>query len=149
MRVRLPSYCPSSLWANSVVDSIRHGLINYIDITANWCHLKKLTCKGTLRQLFFRVYILEIQSVMWVFRPSFVNCYPSNILAAVPPPPIDPFPVWKKSQYTRIHTVCKGEYGVLGIRQINTGRKVSLHVKFFRWQHFALPFLSLNFLRLK
>jgi hypothetical protein len=28
------------------------GLINYIDIKAKCCHLKKLTCKGTLRQLF-------------------------------------------------------------------------------------------------
>ncbi len=29
-----------------------HGLINYIDNKAICCHLKQLTCKGTLRQLF-------------------------------------------------------------------------------------------------
>jgi hypothetical protein len=31
-----------------------HGLINYIDTQAK-CHLKKFTCKGTLRQVFIRV----------------------------------------------------------------------------------------------
>ncbi len=37
---------------------------------------KKLTCKGTLRQAFIRVYRLEIQSVMLVFSSysSFVYC---------------------------------------------------------------------------
>jgi hypothetical protein len=29
-----------------------HGLINYIDTKAKWSHLKKLTCKETLRQVF-------------------------------------------------------------------------------------------------
>jgi hypothetical protein len=29
-----------------------HGLINYIDTKAKCSHLKKLTCKGTLRQVF-------------------------------------------------------------------------------------------------
>ena len=33
-----------------------HGLINYIEIKAKGCHLKKFTCKGTLRQVFIRVY---------------------------------------------------------------------------------------------
>jgi hypothetical protein len=23
-----------------------HGLVNYVDTKAKWCHLKKLTCKG-------------------------------------------------------------------------------------------------------
>ncbi len=39
-----------------------HGLINNIDTKAKCRHLKKLTCKGTLRQVFIRVYRLEIQS---------------------------------------------------------------------------------------
>jgi hypothetical protein len=30
-------------------------------------HLKKLTCKGALRQVFIRVFRLEIQSVIFVF----------------------------------------------------------------------------------
>jgi hypothetical protein len=37
-----------------------HGLINYIETKAKGCHLKKFTCKGTLRQVFIRVYRLEI-----------------------------------------------------------------------------------------
>jgi hypothetical protein len=32
-----------------------HGLINYEDTKANCRHLKKLTCKGTSRQVFIRV----------------------------------------------------------------------------------------------
>jgi hypothetical protein len=47
--------------------SLQHGIVNYIDTKAKFLHLKKLTCKGTLRQVFFRVYGLEIQSVMLVF----------------------------------------------------------------------------------
>ncbi len=58
---------------------------------------KKLTWKGTLRQVFIRVYRLEIQPVMvvWYFRPSFVNYCPSNLLSGSPPPPPPPFPVSK------------------------------------------------------
>jgi hypothetical protein len=37
-----------------------HGLINYIETKAKGCHLKKFTCKGTLRQVFIRVYRLEL-----------------------------------------------------------------------------------------
>jgi len=36
-----------------------HGLINYIDTKAKCHHLKKFTCKETLRQMFTRVYRLE------------------------------------------------------------------------------------------
>jgi hypothetical protein len=44
-----------------------HGLINNKDTKAKSHHLKKLTCKGTWRQVFIRVHRLEIQSVMLVF----------------------------------------------------------------------------------
>ncbi len=67
----------------------------------------------------------------WYFRPSFVNCYHSYLLSgSTLPPPHSPFPVWISITYT----VCKegGGYGVLGLR---------------RWRHFALPFMSLIFLR--
>ncbi len=43
-----------------------HGPINFIDTKAK-CHLKIWTCGGILRQMFIRVYKLEIQSVMLVF----------------------------------------------------------------------------------
>ncbi len=75
--------------------------------------------------MFIRVYRLEIQSVRLAFRPSFVNCYPSNLLSALTPP---------------FHMV-------LGLRHINTCRKVPLQVNFFRWQNFALPSMSLILLR--
>jgi hypothetical protein len=49
-----------------------HGLINCKDTKAKGRHLKKLTCKGTWRQVFIRVYRLEIQPIMLVtiFSPA-------------------------------------------------------------------------------
>jgi hypothetical protein len=41
--------------------------IKLIEGNAKCRHLKKLTCEGTLRQVFIRVYRQEIQSVMLVF----------------------------------------------------------------------------------
>jgi hypothetical protein len=43
-----------------------------------------MTCKGTLRPVFNRVYRLEIQSFMLVFRQSFC---PSNFLSGSLPLP--------------------------------------------------------------
>ncbi len=65
--------------------------IRLIEGNAKYHHLKKLTCKGTLRQVFIRVYRLEIQSVMLVF---------STQLQLSPT-----LPVKKIMLYT---TVCKG-----------------------------------------
>ncbi len=39
--------------------TIEHGLINYKDTKTKCRRLKKLTCKGTSRQVFIRVYRLE------------------------------------------------------------------------------------------
>ncbi len=63
-----------------------HGLINYLHTKEKYIHLKKFTNKETLRQVFIRVYRVEIQLV---FRPNFVNCCPSNLLcgSTLPPPP--------------------------------------------------------------
>ncbi len=102
-------------------------------------HLKKLTCKGTLRQVFIRFYRLEIWSVMLVFLTHFVNCRPSNLLTGSTLPPC-----------VNSSTLCiqcvKGGYGVLGLRQINTCCKVPIQVNFFRW-HFSLSSTSLIFLQ--
>jgi hypothetical protein len=67
---------------------------------------KKITCKGTLRQVLIRVYRLEIQSVMLVFSTytTFVNYCPSNLFYGSPPP--SPLP-YVKVQY--IQTVCRWE----------------------------------------
>ncbi len=54
----------------------RLGPINYIDIKAKCRHLKKLTCKETLRQVFITVYRLEIQSVMLVFSTQLRELLP-------------------------------------------------------------------------
>jgi hypothetical protein len=83
IRMSNPSHESPPIW----IHSSEHGLINYIDSNAKCRHLYKFTCKGTSRQVFIRVYRLEIQSVMLVFRPSFLNCCPSNLLSGSPPPP--------------------------------------------------------------
>jgi hypothetical protein len=41
-------------------DSDNRGLINYIDTEMKCCHLKKVYLQETLRQVFIRVYRLEI-----------------------------------------------------------------------------------------
>ncbi len=40
--------------------------------------------------MFIRVYRMEIQSVIWYFRPSFVNSCPFNLLSGSTPPPPPP-----------------------------------------------------------
>ncbi len=113
---------------------------------------KKLTCKGTLWHVFIKVYRLERQSNSWYFRPlqlCELLCAPLPF-SLVQVSSYPHFPVWTSILYTRI--VCKGGGrgdGVLGLRQINTCRKVPLQVNFFRWQNFALPSMSLNFLRFR
>jgi hypothetical protein len=80
-------------WILRYTEQCYHGLINYIDTKAKCRHLKKFTCQGTLRQVFVRVYIDKRYSQScWYFRPSFLNCCPSNLLSgsSLPPPP---FPV--------------------------------------------------------
>ncbi len=53
--------------AANIGDGYARRKIRLIEGNAKCRHLKKLTCKGTLRQVFIRVYRLEIQSVMLVF----------------------------------------------------------------------------------
>jgi hypothetical protein len=57
-------------------DTQHHGLINYIDTKAECRHLKKLICKGALRQVFIIVYRLEIQSVMLAFLTQLCELLP-------------------------------------------------------------------------
>ncbi len=58
------------------IKGLEHGLINYVDTKAKCRHLKKLTCKGTLRQVFIKVYRLEKQSVMLIFSARFCELLP-------------------------------------------------------------------------
>jgi hypothetical protein len=95
-----------------------HGLINYIETKAKGCHLKKFTCKGTLRQVFIIVYRLELHfNHMLVFLTQLCE------VLTLPSP--HPLPSVNKYKVCIHYTVCKG-----GLRQINTCRKVSLQVNF-------------------
>jgi hypothetical protein len=76
--------------------------------------------------MFLRVYGLEIQSVMLVFRPSFVNCCPSNLLSGstLPPPPlpcVNKFIVY-------IYTVCKEGGGGKGGVYMGFGPQSDKHL---------------------
>jgi hypothetical protein len=53
-----------------------HGLINYLDTKDKCRHLKKLTCKRTLRQVFIRVCRLVIQSITLVFSTQLCELLP-------------------------------------------------------------------------
>ena len=64
--------------------------------------IHSLACKGTLQQVFIRIDWRYSQSC-WYFRPSFVNCCPSNLLSGstLLPPSL--------CQSTVIQTVCGWE----------------------------------------
>jgi hypothetical protein len=69
----------------------RHGLINYIDTKAKCHHLKRLNCKGNLRQLFIKMYRLEIQSVNLVFSIQLCELLPLSPFLwfnSLPPSPL-------------------------------------------------------------
>ncbi len=62
-----------------------------------------------------------------------------------PPPPL---PCVNKYTACYTYTVCKGGYGVLGLRTDKHLPRSPLTGQFFRWRHFALPSMNLIFLRL-
>jgi hypothetical protein len=72
--------------------SLDYGLINYIETKGKCRNLKKLTCKGTLRRVFIRVYGLEIQSVVLVFSTQICELLPLSPSIWFISPPIPPFP---------------------------------------------------------
>jgi hypothetical protein len=108
-----------------VVIRTSHGLINYVDITAKFRHLKKLTCKGTLRQVFIRVYRMEVEPVMLLFSTQLCELLSVSTL----PSPFFPC-VNKYTTYT--YTVFRGGggYEILDLTQINACRRVPLQVHF-------------------
>jgi hypothetical protein len=116
-------------------------MITLIEVNAKCHHLKKFTCKGTLLQVFIRVYKLEIaRSVILVFSTQLCDLYsplvplsPSLKFNSLPPLPC-------VNKYTVHVTVCRGwgGYGVLDLRQINTCCKVPIQVNFLDDDIFAL-----------
>ena len=69
--------------------SLYHGLVTgYIDNKA------ELTCKGTLRQVFIRVYTGDTFSHVGIFDPALGTVAPlSFFLVELSPPPSPPFPL--------------------------------------------------------
>ncbi len=118
--------------------------INYIETPKqNKCRLpKKLACKGTLLQVLLEFTDWRYSQPCWYFRPRFANCCPSMVSYPLSPPSL-----CEQVVYTYTYAVCKEGGEILGLRQINTCRKVPLQVIFLRWRHFALPSMSLIFLR--
>jgi hypothetical protein len=55
---------------------LMHGQINYLQNKAKCRHLKKLTCEGTLWQVFIKVYRLETLSVMLVLSTQLSELLP-------------------------------------------------------------------------
>ncbi len=87
------------------------------DTDAKCRHLKILTCKETLRQVFIRVYSPEIQSVMLVFSTQLFNYCSSNL-----------------SGFTLLPLPC------VNIFQITTFALLSMILIFFlRFQPFSTP----------
>ncbi len=61
---------------NIISEAYCRRKIRLIEVNAKCCHLKKLTCKGTFRHLFIRVYRREIAdflrrfSHVGIFNPA-------------------------------------------------------------------------------
>ncbi len=130
----------------------RHGIINYVDTKAKKCrHLKKFTRKG---RCLSGVTDWRNRQSCWYFRPSFVNCCPFNLsliqlgmLSSVRDHILQEFNTTLYLTRFRTYKIArptqtKPRRGG-GLRQINTCRKVPLHVNFFRWRHFALVSIKL------
>ncbi len=76
---------------------------------------KKWSLKGLCGRCLLEFIDWRYSQSYWYFRPSFVNCCPSNFLSGSTLLPPSPLPcVNKYTVYT--YTVCKGgRYGVLGL----------------------------------
>ncbi len=88
-----------------------HGLINNIVTKAECCHLRKFTCKGTLRRCLLEFIDWRYSQSCWYFRPSCVKCCPSLLLSGSSIPTSPPPPRVKKYiVYTRIQCVRGGTW---------------------------------------
>jgi hypothetical protein len=67
--------------------------MDYIATKAKCRHLKKLTCKETLRQALIRVYRLEIHSVMLVFLTQLCELLPlePSLWSTLPSPCVNKY----------------------------------------------------------
>jgi hypothetical protein len=84
----------------------------YVDIKEKCNFLKKLTCKkGTLREMFIRVYRLEIQSVLLVFSTQLCELLPlqPSLWFNSPPPHASLCEYTKYCKYTVLYSVAERE----------------------------------------
>jgi hypothetical protein len=102
-------------------------VVRIIEGNAKCRHLTKLTCKGTLHQVFIRINRLEIANFLSTFSLHF-NPPLGSVMSCVAPLPFSlinspslppPFPVWIRVNYPCIQCVRGMGYGVLGLKQLN------------------------------
>jgi hypothetical protein len=115
-----------------VQESGDRGLLNFIDTKAKCGHKKKNLPGKRLWGRCLSGFVDEryCQSY-WYFRPSFMNCCPSNLS---PPPLLNKYTVY-------MYTLCKvGGMGFLGSWRHTDKhrRKFPLQVNFFRCRYFTL-----------
>ncbi len=118
---------------------LNHRMIRLMEGNAKCCHLKKLTCKGTLQLVFIGVYRLEI--AIFLSSLSFgiftLLWCPSHRFSGSTPP-LPPFPVWISILHVYTYTVCKGEgVGFLSLQTDKHLPQSPFKGNFFRWRHFA------------
>jgi len=80
-------------------------VFNFMDTNANCHHLNKFTCKGTLWQVFSKVYRLEVQSVILVFSTQLCELlpiYPSFLFPSPPLPKVKVQYVQTMSDWERV-----------------------------------------------
>ena len=120
--------------------------ISLIEGKAKWRHLKQFTCKGSLRKVFSWIYRMESVSQVLYIEGHFVI-----LDLAFSQVHLSPLSTIHCANYNPVHTytvqhstVYKmeggGWYGVLS-------RKVPWKGNYYIWWHFALPSMSLVFLR--
>ncbi len=111
---------------------------------------KKLTCKWTLRQAYIRVCIEYSQSCR-CFRHSFVNCCPSPLFSGSTFPPSSPSFLCKYVYCIHVYACSVLGCSSMGIwasdRSTPAANLFPFTDQIFRWRRFALPSMSLIFLR--
>ncbi len=167
---------PKNMWIRWIRIRIRntgfqHWQINFKDNKTKCRHLKKLTCRGSLRQCLLEFIVWRYGQSWRYFRPSFLNYCPSNLFCGSPPPSPPPF-LCQSTVYTAcenggdhvlqefntLYLTRFGNYKIARPPQTITrevrGPQTDKHLPqnpftgsiFFRWRHFALLSICLVFL---
>ncbi len=92
---------------------------------------KKLQVKGLCGRCLSEFIDWSYSQSCWYFWPLLLNCCPSNLLSGstLPPPSMCEW-VFCIHLYCTVFKGGGGRYGILGLIQINTCRKVPLQINF-------------------